>query len=111
MKSVKIKIDPENKKAVEALEEATTTLLTMKVVLVDGGGLGMKFECDSATVEAFDTFMPKGWLTRFMEQVAAAVADNKKMYKLMRGGTAEIKRCFARERPDLKMKRGEPCVD
>ena len=105
MKSVKIKIDPENKKAVEALEEGLTTILSMNVVL-HNGGLGLKFNCNSSMAKAFDKFMPEGWLMRFMERLAAVVADNKKMYKLMRDATHEMDAGFDAHRLDLEKSNG-----
>ena len=110
MKTEKIKIASDNEKAKEALKEGTTTLFTMRVIL-HSGGLGFQFDCESARVKAYDTFMPEGWLLQFMERVAAAVADNKKMYKLLRKGTKEIAAGFGRMRADLKTERGGLNVD
>lgn len=107
MKAEKVYIDQNDAEAKKALEDASTTLITMKVILHDESGLGLAFECDAATVEAINTFMPEGWLIRFMKRLAAAVADNKKMYKVLRDGTNKIIKGFDRVRPDLEQSHGQ----
>lgn len=110
MKVRKFKIDPNCEEAKRKLEECSTVLLTMDVRLVDHGGLGLSFHCEEATVDAFDMFMPYGWLLRFMEEISDAISINKKMCKLKAKGTAEIVANFDRVRPDLKMKEDEASV-